>query len=120
MVVDVRGAMMTLRMKMSAIRATGSRETRVTLLEGERHLVLLGNIGVVGYGAALRRRCHDGLLEHLIICLFLVALHGIPSGQSFVRRWDSIVEAVWLLGLSCALFLHALDWIELIFERRSL
>jgi hypothetical protein len=97
MVVDVRGAVMTLRMEVSAIGTTRSRETGVSLLEVERHLVLLGDIGIVGYGASLRRSCHDGLLEHLIICLFLVTLHGIPGGQSLVRRRNSIVEAVWLL-----------------------
>jgi hypothetical protein len=96
MVVDVRGAVMTLRMEVSAIGTTRSRETGVSLLEVEWHLVLLG---VVGYGASLRRSSYDGLLEHLIIGLFLVTLHGIPGGQSLIRRRDSIVEAVWLLGM---------------------
>jgi hypothetical protein len=83
MIIHMRGAMGALSVKtMGAIRRTSSwRHGWVTLLEVEGHLMLLGDIGVVGGGAALRRhrRHANGLFEHLIVRLIFGTIRDVPS-----------------------------------------
>lgn len=118
MIIRMGGAMGALGVKtMGSIRRTRRwRHRWITLVEGEGHLMLLGNIGVVGDGATLGRyrRHADRLFKHLIVRLIFGALRKVPSWQSLVGRRDTSIQHNQPLGSLGVFFLHALDGIELV------
>lgn len=118
MIIRMGGAMGALREKtMRSIRRTRRwRHHWVTLLEVEGHLMLLGNIGVVGDGATLGRYCRhaDRLFKHLIVRLIFGAFRKVPGWQSLVGWRDTSIQHDQPLGGLCILLLHALDGIELV------
>lgn len=113
---------MVLGMEMvRAVRWAGSRGHGMISLKVERKLMLMRQLGV-RRSAALRRYGWQGdrALEHISICLLLIARSDIPSRRGLVRRRDATVKRiVVLIRLIRVLLLHALDGVEVVADRRA-
>jgi hypothetical protein len=103
-------------------RSRGGRHARVSLLEVEGQLMLLGQVWVARNRPTLRR---DGwhttrLLEHRLEVFLFVSLRNIPCRRRLVGRGDASGRRIRLVLCNFSTFLlHPLDWVELIIDGRA-